>query len=278
MPDNKMELNGVKLPEESREFLKSFQNNILAINPFLTQNCFVCEIIVNIKKMEKKDVPFLYMKLKDDRIKDTMLCQGELMDIAKILNERTEKLAGYFSEHSRYRFKPYNKMMIGEGGGLYLNMQPMKLHPLFGLPFIPASAIKGALRSAWVMEEWENDVTRETQDQDFITLFGGAETEEDQRMGELVFFDIFPERFFLSLDVQTPHYKDYYELKGNPSDDQNLKPIPFVCLEECEFQIIIACRDKKLWLQYENKIKHLMNNVFTQLGIGGKGALGYGIV
>lgn len=268
----------VILPIESKKFLYSLCE-IESINPYLLQNRFIYEKTA--KNDKKNYYPLLYSELsKLSKVEEKELnvipgkkfCNENLIKIAENLNQRNLELAQHFPKHSCYKFKPYDKMIIGEGGDFYLNMQPIRLHPLYGLPYIPASAIKGALRSAWV-----NETSGSNFNEDIKKLFGSAETDSEHTVGTLIFFDTFPKHFSLSFDVQTPHFKNYYEQKCEPSDDRNPVPIPFVCLKDANFNIIIACRDEKIMNLYQGKIDDLVSVMFTQYGIGAKSSLGYGL-
>lgn len=262
------------LSKEAQRFLETFSDR-RRINPYLTQNRFVCK-----GNQKEKYVPFLQKNLEESDIQDREFCDHKLKEIADYLNKQTQQLAAYFPKSHCYSFTPDDKIILGEGSGFYLNMAPIKLHPLYGLPFISASTIKGALRSAWEMEhmDWNRkEHSQQAQDQDFVKLFGNAEGDGDQMMGSLVFFDIFTETFTLGFDVQTPHFKEYYESVNPPTDDQKTVPLFLVCLKKSKFEIWISCRDTELWLRNQEKIHRAMHIVFSQLGIGAKTSLGYGI-
>ena len=267
------------VPIEVGRALRKIGSDMLQVNPYLLQNRFSFKISeTKEKNKNEKQAPLIYNALKAKAVSGNQFCNGELVKLAEELNRRTKDLSSAFDCCESYSFKPYDKMMIGEGGSLYLGLQPMKLHPLYGLPYIPASAVKGAFRNAWTMI-LENEIApSEDAYKDFKELFGAAEDEQNANEGNLVFFDIYPKEFVLGLDVQTIHYKDYYDSTKPPTDTMNTQPIPFVCLTESSFDIVISCRKSDLWIRNKQKIDDIMDIVFTQIGIGAKTALGYGIV
>lgn len=258
------------LPTDSRAFLSKMK--CCDINPCLSQNHFICLYTKN-KRTTK--VPFLYCALHDDNIEGYELCNKRLMANAKLLIDRTRKLAEHFPRQKHYYFEPYDKMIIGEGGA-YINLQTLKLHPLYGLPYIPASAIKGAMRTAGEIMKSRNTTNQALSEDVFNELFGTAEP--TAREGALIFFDTFPSKFLLGLDVQTPHFGNYYTNPNNaPRDDMNPKIISSVCLKEPKFCIYIACRNIILWEQTKMQIDTMVDIVFHEVGIGAKTALGYGL-
>lgn len=258
------------LPRDSRDFVLSMED-VTDINPYLSQYR-ICYENPNEKRHSKEPyIPLIMYRIKQKKIYGDEFCKGELSRIAKTLNDQNRRLAGYFPEFKEYMFSPYDKMIIGESGSVYFNVQPLRLHPLYGLPFIPASTIKGTLRGTWIMEEGGTS-------EEFEKLFGSMEGKLENQRGKLVFFDCFPEQFSVGLDVQTPHYKNYYE-SGNsePTDDQNPIPIQFVCLRDAKFNIRIACQDSGLWKNSRKKVDKMVDVMYRQFGIGAKSALGYGI-
>ncbi|MBT9778142.1 type III-B CRISPR module RAMP protein Cmr6 [Clostridium sp. MCC353] len=307
-------LEGVKyekliLPNSSIEFLVKM-GRISDMNLYLAQNRFGCEIKLerkkdagkgadkkedskreNSKKEEskkeesKKEEPkknyssLLAEFVRNDSKKDTYFCGGKLTKLMELLNRRNKGIMDSFPFHEEYPFHPYDKLILGVGTGAYLGTQPLRLHPLYGIPFIPASVIKGTLRSAWISERYDGDEKKAEKAEDFIDLFGGNGKEVDAREGKLRFFDIFPNRFEIGLDVQAVHYKDYY---GNstipPTDDQITMPVFFMCLRKAEFNIFICCRDEKVWNGCKGELGCMMDKVYKIYGIGAKTALGYGIV
>lgn len=81
-------------------------------------------------------------------------------------------------------------------------------HHTLGVPYLPASSIKGMLR-AW-LTTWASDIFSK---EEITDLFGSdREQSEAHYMGTLIFFDALPlAPATLTLDVMTPHAGDWYE-------------------------------------------------------------------
>lgn len=274
------------IPQASKDFLKRMEN-ILEVNLYLSQNRFCYEKPTDAdKKASRKDSSeenqkkygsLLAVGISKRGIDYTDIYENEAAELMERLNRRNKKIAGMFVCSKFYKLEPYDKMIIGEGGGVYHDIQPLRLHPLYGVPYIPASVMKGTLRSVWMMERYGGDEKRAENDDDFILLFGGIRKDGKRMEGKLSFFDIYPERFKIGLDVQTIHYNSYYNSNRQPTDDQSTVPVLFVCLRKAAFPVFIACNDEHVWNQWKKEIDSMVKYMFTQYGIGAKTALGYGI-
>ncbi|RLE64439.1 MAG: type III-B CRISPR module RAMP protein Cmr6 [Thermoprotei archaeon] len=105
---------------------------------------------------------------------------------------------------------------MGESFGLLAFEVGLSFHPLFNVPYIPASSIKGAIRSACEELGYVNEAKK---------LFG------DQRIAGIIgFTDAFPvkkEKYILYPDVTTPHYPNVEtELEVNPNPVVHLSIAP----------------------------------------------------
>lgn len=159
----------------------------------------------------------------------------------------------------------------------------MRLHPLYGIPYIPASAIKGSLRNALIQKLFANEKEAQTEtpeevalkNEQFLTLFG-----DQTHQGELIFFDAFissDQTPKLKLDVMTPHYKKYYTTDSTAPDTQSPVPITFLTLEETTFEFFYAIREELKDIKLKGKsLKELFKEAFANYGIGAKTSVGYG--
>jgi len=137
-----------------------------------------------------------------------------------------------------------------------------------GVPYIPGSSLKGALRAA--AEYWGLEKMDELRD-----LFG------DDTAGAMVVFDAYPTRVpRLDRDVVNVHYREYYESGGRtpPADYLSPEPVTFLTVGPgTEFSFAIAPRpgarvdDSKL-----SRAETLLKDALETLGIGAKTAVGYG--
>lgn len=280
------------LPSDSTEFIKKIRMNsedgILSINPYLAHNHFYIKKTIwdlSKPKLEPKieKSSLLFEELRKKAIPERTFCNEDLKDLLKILDERTLTIFEHISKGEKsgkkYSFKPAGAFICGAGGGSpYGNIQLLTLHHIYGIPYIPASMMKGTLRACWIVERFEGDEKLALNNPEFRELFGSAEAETLANEGNLVFFDIFPQKFSLALEVQTSHFPDYYcSGKKEPTDDQSPVPIFFTCMQDAELKVYLSCREKKIWDQYKLDIDEMMKRVFMWYGIGAKTALGYGM-
>jgi len=141
-----------------------------------------------------------------------------------------------------------------------------KWHHLLGVPYIPASSIKGLTRSwarAWqaVNSDIENRVF-------------GIHSKE----GSIAFLDALPLKpVELEEDIITPHYSPYYRDGQLPGDWYNPIPIPFLTVSPGTTFIfgILPCHPEA-----GNDVKNAMKwleQALTVLGAGAKTGTGYGL-
>ena len=175
----------------------------------------------------------------------------------------------------------------------------MVWHHTLGVPYLPASSLKGILR-AWYREtygkledlplplaegrgegpqikqvdrKWiENDAT--------IGLFGASEG--DAKVGEFIILDLLPAQpVKLSVDIMTPHYSPYYQKQEIPGDWHDPTPLSFLAVErgqQWQTGILLRTsngseedRQKKL-----DELASMLREALSWLGAGAKTAVGYG--
>ncbi len=188
------------------------------------------------------------------------------------------------------------------------------LHHIYGFPYIPGQAIKGAMRSYIISEffnSYEGDKSNGAlADPLFCDIFGCPKKSfyGKSKAGLIWFFDAYPTASpKIEVDIMNPHYSEYYSGKKNvpPADYFNPVPIPFLTVgKETEFQFIVGVKKdikKRLQSYYKdnsiiaktlqskfpeiklNKESSLLEiaQTFIQLtlenfGLGAKTAVGYG--
>ena len=167
-------------------------------------------------------------------------------------------------------------------------------HPTLGMPYLPASGIKGLLRG-WV-EAWM-DHDEPTKNSCVARWFGAAKG-NDQEMpegaGNLIFFDALPTKpVHLGCDIMTPHMGKWYEKGGDisiadyattaPADWHSPVPVPFLVVRSgTTFRFMIAPRligevasDAQTRGDVLEAMKEL-KNALEWIGAGAKTATGYG--
>lgn len=158
----------------------------------------------------------------------------------------------------------------------------------YGLPYLPASGVKGVLRRA--AEELRDNVFDEGDhgwNQPVIDLLFGKETESGdaetaRNRGALLFWDVFPQCDRLEVDIMTPHYGDYYQGNATPHDSGQPNPILFLTVPpDSGFQFFVQCDRARLpddWPadRWRTLLEAAFAHAFDWLGFGAKTAVGYG--
>ncbi|MGI6647598.1 MAG: type III-B CRISPR module RAMP protein Cmr6 [Bacillota bacterium] len=174
-------------------------------------------------------------------------------------------------------------------GGAHVRETSLTLHPLYGLPYIPGSSLKGAVRN-WVLQAFfqgdEDSLKKETHlDQTkaeirtiFFDLFGSEE-----QAGLVEFFDAFVESdFSLQPDILTVHFPKYYSGEKSPTDDQNPNPVDFYTINCSYLQFFLAVKKGRSTRSSLNSAQLMelavawTQKALSELGIGSKTSAGYG--
>jgi len=193
-------------------------------------------------------------------------------------------------------FKPEWRFVTGLGGHSVYETG-ITLHHIYGVPYIPASSIKGVLRS-WIIfkqfgsnsyneEDLKGAEKRALQDKSFCDLFGCITDSvyKEARQGLVTFFDAFPtEAPTIEPDIMNPHYPSWYGGSGTPVDTDSPNPIFFLTVKNTPFQFILGTKahDKEKYWNLENKefwgktLKNWLADALSEHGIGAKTAVGYG--
>lgn len=155
-------------------------------------------------------------------------------------------------------------------------------HPLYGVPIIPGSALKGLARAYAHLVEGLDET-----DASFRTVFGRAskpgEDQSQAEAGQAIFFDAIPARVpQLQLDVMNPHFPDYYRDQSGtvpPANWQSPVPVPFLTVAPgTEFLFAVGWRgplDEEAHRLQETAREWLVNGL-RHLGAGAKTSAGYG--
>lgn len=218
----------------------------------------------------------------DDRREKGFFKNEHFKIISKLINPLT---SGQFKslksrKNSLYQSIIFNittrtRVIVNHGGDSLLD-NSIAIHPYYGFPVIPGSAIKGVTRH--FCEEFKN------LDEDIITqIFGNSPDEKESEKGSIIFLDAWPFNIinpFFEIDVFTPHYQEYYEGRMLPTDNQNPVPVNFFAVRKgvaFEFAIAPSLKCKKedssnLLL----KTKNLIQEALQTYGIGAKTGSNYG--
>jgi len=244
---------------------------------------------------------FAFIEIKNEDKISFVYKEEYCLDISKhidTINKYYLSLKNYIKEEKKkydFSLKISNRLIVGLGS-VSIYETSITLHHIYGIPYIPSSAIKGVLRSYIILECFSEELEKYNEDKYqkfeeevlfakdedgnykhkwFIDIFGSQEQE-----GKIIFFDSFSKNVKIQKDIMTPHYGDYYKDKKNkvaPTDTQSPNPIPFLTVAG-EFRFIIATKKEEIQnFKIKDKIiEDCLKEALTNHGIGAKTAVGYG--
>src|SRR5690554_5986932 len=153
------------------------------------------------------------------------------------------------------------KMCIGLGQASVYETS-LNLDFINGIPYIPASSIKG-LTKRWINNE-NYDIN--------VDNIG-----KEKEQGTIIFLDAYPQQHVsISLDIMNPHFGGYYSSKGelSPTEDKNPVPVNFPVIENTSFEFTLI--SKKLNEEQLIKWMRIVEDALFYNGIGAKTSIGYG--
>ncbi|MGQ9845760.1 MAG: type III-B CRISPR module RAMP protein Cmr6 [Caldisericia bacterium] len=283
-----IKINNRYLPEDSRQILPEniTENEFKDFNFALIYN--LPNIIEKDKKPEKIRINEEIDKYKWD--------SSFVSYISKRIEKSIELLkdCGFLTYKSDFYVSW--RMVIGLGAS-HPQETSMTLHHIYGIPYIPGSAVKGVTRHYIILkfaEEYSkqhvrkgfNEALREVESSldngdkslnitikdtsfsDVVDILG-----TQSNVGKVIFFDAYPvDEIKLKLDVMTPHYGDYYGGEKPPADWLSPNPIKFLTVEKTRFKFCLASKQKN----FLNKAEEWLKVALQNYGIGAKTAIGYG--
>lgn len=200
------------------------------------------------------------------------------------------------------QFKPEPHLIIGLGGGSVYETA-ITLHHVYGFPYLPASSLKGALRSYLITRYFDQNEGKAFENKVMCDIFGCPKEireekdkknyttyYEEERQGKMIFFDAMPTESpenSIELDIMNPHYPKYYGENKAPDDFQNPIPVFFLRVTNLSFQVIVGLRKgatNETIADFAGKqgkdlltlTAELLTEALENFGIGAKTALGYG--
>jgi CRISPR-associated protein Cmr6 len=207
-----------------------------------------------------------------------------------IIKQEASIKALFGKNYHEKELKTSYRLVIGGEATVYETS--MRLHHIYGIPYIPASGIKGVVRSYIITEKFEEQLKKydkysdfeekvlfakdekgEYKEKGFVDVFGSQEQE-----GKVTFFDAFPiAKPTLKVDIMNPHYGDYYSKKIAPTDTMKLNPIPFLTVENTKFGFLIGAKEELETFSIKGKkIEDWLSEALKNHGLGAKTAVGYG--
>jgi CRISPR type III-B/RAMP module RAMP protein Cmr6 len=174
-----------------------------------------------------------------------------------------------------FRAATAGRLVVGMGGDTVLGSD-LTLHPLYSLPFIPGSALKGMTR-AYITGEVAEHYSRNLADDDALVrrIFGSQETG-----GTVIFFDALPYqgRFALAPDIINVHYLHYYNEQQPPTNDRHPDPFTFLTVTDTVFVFALAPRHPAQ-AEAKDDVAHArqwLQEASVAYGVGSKTSAGYG--
>lgn len=208
-------------------------------------------------------------KLDDQRIRVVLeqvaYADNSWQSLYTELCQRTELLASEVDDGSGNRIKaivtadfPW-RVRVGGFQGFRERLLPV-MHPIYGVPYIPASSIKGLVRS-WAREHKESDIKH---------LLGYLEG-SNASMAAVEFLDAFPTQPSLSSDVATPQWQWKGDLMAyGPAPHQLLS------LQGLELKIGLTHTSRGKESDVLRVLKWLEKALLTT-GLGSRSSAGYGV-
>ncbi|WP_197051431.1 type III-B CRISPR module RAMP protein Cmr6 [Caloranaerobacter azorensis] len=270
----------LKLPRDTRQLLNDNIENIgLKLNKY-------------IKFVEKKGKEEVQKRTNNGMFRLSS-AQKKLLDQITIRNRKMIielQQAGY--EIKTALFKPLWRMTIGLGVPS-VRETSMLFHHIYGIPYIPASMIKGVVRNYIITEKFRGgDQKAEEaalQDEGFCDIFGCPKNSvyKESRQGKIIFFDAFPiDPVNIEWDIMNVHYQKYYNGNEYPTDSQNPNPVFFLTIKDTQFYFVIGIKREnekiKSGVFAGEKILDLtfdyLKETLENYGLGAKTAVGYGFM
>ncbi|MGB7651075.1 MAG: type III-B CRISPR module RAMP protein Cmr6 [Gallionella sp.] len=174
-------------------------------------------------------------------------------------------------------------------------------HPTLGVPYLPASSVKGLVRG-WLEWQWGAEALKKDGDaqkrKQLLQWFGSEHKDPREQLAEhqagwFIFFDALPTApVTLAADVMTPHYGKWYEQGGDetkntnadsvPADWHSPVPVTFLTVKKATFQFGIAVRaglkanDQTAAKTALHEVMAVLQDALEWAGAGAKTATGYG--
>lgn len=159
-----------------------------------------------------------------------------------------------------------------------------------GIPYLPASSIKGAVRYAYCVNFAKDNPDKvdgggnlKEDDVDGLKLLFGGTDAKDASRGGFAFIDAYSETVpELKVDIMNPHHGSYYQNKpidgqiNGPVEIESPVPIKFLVVEKG-----LTYKFRGFFLNdkaeaYKKELIKAFRTAMTLLGLGAKTAVGYG--
>ncbi|SFR15904.1 type III-B CRISPR module RAMP protein Cmr6 [Desulfoscipio geothermicus] len=272
----KAEYSGYFLPTDTSEILEPFAVDNVSL--FLNKAAY----FDGKKFCHRLDRSGREIRLKSGRF--------DSIPFSRLLDRRKDALNKSGLSHEVREMSLDWRLAVGLGGAS-VHETAMTLHHVYGIPYLPGSAVKGVTRSRVVAELFENEEGDRQRgalaDPGFCLVFGSPEDSiAGARRGIVRFFDAFPiSTPAFCLDVMTPHYSSYYTGDKPPADYHNPVPVPFLTVEKTDFMFFVGAEETEntpiVGGVFDGNTPlavavEWMERAMREQGIGAKTSVGYG--
>ena len=266
MPDS-VDINKTKLPKDTKDIgFKDIDNFALKLN--------------KVARFDDSDNKFKFYKTAKKRGEEEYCIKENFGDLkfedlkTKMSTIKTSLESQGYKITEAISMKPDWRLIIGLGNESVYETS-MTLHHIYGIPYIPGSAIKGVTRSYVITTQFNSKETIALEDKQFVEIFG-----DQEHQGKVIFFEAFPtETPKIEPDIMNCHYDKYYQgSKTPPADYLSPNPIFFLTVKDATFEFYLGMKakhyneDKDLF----GKAKDWLEKALTTHGIGAKTSVGYG--
>lgn len=171
-------------------------------------------------------------------------------------------------------------------GASHVRENSLTIHPVYGIPYIPGSSVKGIVRRWYIDALLEGKEARIKEDA-FESAIGRSMFGTGDAQGIVQFYDILMyEGLKLRTDIVTPHFMKYYSKESEPVD--SLEPVPnkFYAVQIISANLLVTVDKNKLAQlssevaltedQFISLTTKWVQAALQELGVGGKTSSGYG--
>ncbi len=178
------------------------------------------------------------------------------------------------------KFRPDWRFITGLGGHSVYETG-LTLHHVYGIPYIPASSVKGVLRSWVICQKFGNDEKQALGNEVFCRIFGCPNESAlgTAHRGSVTFFDALPTTPpKIEPDIMNSHYPKWYGGTGAPVDTDSPNPVFFLTVVDTTFEFLLGSKNWNLQTErfWEKTLSEWLTAALTSHGIGAKTAVGYG--
>jgi len=186
----------------------------------------------------------------------------------------------FFDQSCSFCLTTRTRLLIGFAGSGTVLENSLCLHPLYGFPVIPGSALKGLARH--YCQEF-NNLFKQAEIEEIFGNEPGEKDKDKLKEGKVVFLDAWPEEWaengFLELDVISPHYSKYYNQKTLPADNLNPVPVVFLAVRKgvkFRFCLLPSRFYRKTDGDLIKKVRNCLKQALINYGAGAKTGSSYG--